>query len=61
MMFEYIILIETLVLFLGIFLWCLDDPYIQEAKLLGSKYGFIIMKFSFIALLFTILFYNILK
>lgn len=43
-----ILLVEILIFQLGFWLWILDDPYMPEAKLLGSAYGKKIMKWSFI-------------
>jgi hypothetical protein len=50
-----ILLIEVCVFLLGFFLWIIDDPYMPEAKLLGSSYGKSIMKWSFVAICLTYL------
>jgi hypothetical protein len=50
-----ILMLEILIFTTGLFLWVLDDPYIPEAKLLGSAWGTKIMKWSFISLILTLL------
>ena len=51
-----ILMVEILIFVTGFMLWILDDPYMPEAKLLGSAYGTKIMKWSFIAGCLTALF-----
>lgn len=51
-----ILMVEILIFVTGFMLWILDDPYMPEAKLLGSAYGTKIMRLSFIAGCLTALF-----
>lgn len=41
-------IINIFIFAIGLTLWMMDDPYMPEAKLLGSAYGKKIMKISFI-------------
>jgi len=47
--------IEGFCAFIGFILWMFDDPYMPEARMLGSAYGLRMMFFGTIALAVTLI------